>query len=406
MGSDSWKRGKLEDICRQLHISTVDAHEVRNLMHSAIELGLKTPGGGGRGGGGRVRSSLQCFPTFITQLPKGDERGRYLALDLGGTNFRVLFVELFGSPDRPPQIQAQRYPIPAGIMSSSGEELFDHIARCMINFLGQIQLEACQVQALGFTFSFPCQQKRVDSAVLTHWTKGFQCSGVVGEDVCALLRRSLDKHGLAGITISALVNDATGCLISCALTEPRCQVGIIVGTGCNACYVERGHVEVGEDRHTLGEEPLMLINTEWGALGEQGELNFISTRWDASVGRCREALAEVLGHNQPVSAWDCYAARQICEDVTRRAGMLLAAGVAGLLQRIRDKDVVVAVDGTLIRRHPLFTTIMNKKITQLMGEGYNCQLRLSEDGSGLGAAVVAASMARNQENEPHEMSMS
>ena len=43
---------------------------------------------------GLAGSSLQMENTFIPELLDGSEQGRYLALDLGGTNFRVILLEL------------------------------------------------------------------------------------------------------------------------------------------------------------------------------------------------------------------------------------------------------------------------------------------------------------------------
>ena len=37
-------------------------------------------------------SSLLMIPTHLTAVPSGEETGDFLALDLGGTNFRVLKV--------------------------------------------------------------------------------------------------------------------------------------------------------------------------------------------------------------------------------------------------------------------------------------------------------------------------
>lgn len=36
----------------------------------------------------------------------------------------------------------------------------------------------------------------------------------------------------------AVVNDTTGTLMSCAHKNRECRVGVIVGTGTNACYME------------------------------------------------------------------------------------------------------------------------------------------------------------------------
>ncbi len=40
------------------------------------------------------------IPSFVCALPNGAELGTYYALDLGGTNFRVLKVRAAGRPAR------------------------------------------------------------------------------------------------------------------------------------------------------------------------------------------------------------------------------------------------------------------------------------------------------------------
>ena len=57
---------------------------------------------------------------------------------------------------------------------------------------------------------------------------------------------------------------------------------------------------------------------------------------------------------------------------------------------------VVAIDGSVFRYHPHFPNIMKSRIQQLMGVDYKFDLMLSTDGSGRGAALVAAVLgARN-----------
>ena len=80
----------------------------------------------------------------------------------------------------------------------------------------------------------------------------------------------------------AILNDTTGCLMSCAWKDSKCRIGLIIGTGTNACYLEDiDNVELwdgdsGDPRH-------VIINTEWGGFGDNGELDFIRTKWDLSV---------------------------------------------------------------------------------------------------------------------------
>lgn len=57
----------------------------------------------------------------------------------------------------------------------------------------------------------------------------------------------------------------------------------IIGLGTNACYLE----EV-KDIYTINPEDFlnqkyMIVNTEWGGFGDNGELDFIRTKWDIKV---------------------------------------------------------------------------------------------------------------------------
>lgn len=54
----------------------------------------------------------------------------------------------------------------------------------------------------------------------------------------ALLQKSLAKRADIKVDVCAILNDTTGCLMSCAWKEPNCRIGLIIGTGINACYLE------------------------------------------------------------------------------------------------------------------------------------------------------------------------
>ena len=71
-------------------------------------------------------------------------------------------------------------------------QLFDHIAGCIGKFISEQNLLEEKLP-LGFTFSFPCKQEGLAKARLSKWTKGFRCEGVVGEDICILLREALTR---------------------------------------------------------------------------------------------------------------------------------------------------------------------------------------------------------------------
>ena len=93
-------------------------HVLEQKMRDSIKQGLTKEG--------HQSSSVKCFPTFVRELPNGQEKGKFLSLDLGGTNFRVIFMEL--TDDKEFLMDSKIYAIPQAIMLGPGVQLFDHIA--------------------------------------------------------------------------------------------------------------------------------------------------------------------------------------------------------------------------------------------------------------------------------------
>ncbi|XP_066570364.1 hexokinase-2 [Amia ocellicauda] len=223
-------------------------------------------------------ATVKMLPTFVRSTPDGTEEGDFLALDLGGTNFRVLHVKVSDNGKQKVEMKNQIYSIPEDIMRGSGTALFDHIAECLGNFLEKLEMKDKKLP-LGFTFSFPCQQKKLDESILLTWTKGFKSSGVEGKDVVSLLRKAIRKRGDFDIDVVAVVNDTVGTMMTCGYDDHNCEIGLIVGTGTNACYMEEmRHMDLAE-----GDEGRMCVNMEWGAFGDDGALEDIRTPFDREI---------------------------------------------------------------------------------------------------------------------------
>jgi hexokinase len=77
---------------------------------------------------------------------------------------------------------------------------------------------------LGFTFSFPVLQTRLDAGILTRWTKGFSAAGVEGNEVVALLNEAFARRALK-IKVKAIVNDTVGTLIAHSYSDPQTYIG-------------------------------------------------------------------------------------------------------------------------------------------------------------------------------------
>ncbi|KAM4576942.1 hexokinase-2 [Odontesthes bonariensis] len=406
------------------------------------------------------QTSVKMLPTFVRSTPDGTEHGDFLALDLGGSSFRVLLVRLRSGKTHKVDIQQKIYSIPQETMQGTGEELFNHIVCCISDFLEYMGMRGASLP-LGFTFSFPCHQSKLDEGVLLRWTKGFKASDCVGKNVVTLLKEAVQRKQEFDLNFVAVVNDTVGTMMTCGYEDPKCEVGLIVGTGTNACYMEEMHnIETME-----GNEGRMCVNVEWGAFGDNGELDDFCTEFDRSVDECsnnpgkqryekmisgmylgeivrnvlvdfttkgllfrgkmserlksrgifetkflsqieRDRLAmrqirSILQHLGLTGSTcdDSVLVKEVCGVVGRRAAQLCGAGLAAVVDKIRQNrnlnqlSVTVGVDGTLYKTHPHFSSIMQETLQDLAPQCHVTFLK-SEDGSGKGAALITAVACR------------
>eukprot|EP00064_Thunnus_orientalis_P004860 superscaffoldBa00000459_g4873 len=397
--------------------------------------------------------SRQIAETLVVTL--FTENGDFLALDLGGTNFRVLLVKIRSGKRRTVEMHNKIYAIPLEVMQGTGEELFDHIVQCISDFLDYMGMKNTRLP-LGFTFSFPCRQTSLDAGILVTWTKGFKATDCEGEDVVGLLREGIKRREEFDLDVVAVVNDTVGTMMTCAYEEPTCEIGLIAGTGSNACYMEEmRNIEMIE-----GDEGRMCVNMEWGAFGDNGCLDDMRTEYDRAVddfslnpgkqryekmcsgmylgeivrnilidmtkrgflfrGQISETLKtrgifetkflsqiesdrlallqvrSILQHlGLDSTCDDSIIVKEVCGAVSHRAAQLCGAGMAAVVDKIRENrgldhlNITVGVDGTLYKLHPHFSRIMHQTVNELAPK-CNVNFLLSEDGSGKGAALITA----------------
>ncbi|XP_047448038.1 hexokinase-2 isoform X2 [Mugil cephalus] len=412
-------------------------------------------------------ASMKMLPTYVRSTPDGTEHGDFLALDLGGSSFRVLLVRVRSGKKHNVEMHQKIYSIPQETMQGTGEELFSHIVHCITDFLEYMGMTGASLP-LGFTFSFPCNQSKLDQGILLKWTKGFKASGCEGQDVVTLLKEAVRRKQEFDLSFVAVVNDTVGTMMTCGYEDPRCEVGLIVGTGTNACYME----EMRNIETVEGNEGRMCVNMEWGAFGENGELDDFCTEFDRAVDessnfpgkqryekmisgmylgeivrnvlldftdkgllfrgqvserlktrgifetkflsqieRDRLAMRQIRSILQHLGLTgttcdDSALVKEVCSVVARRAAQLCGAGLAAVVDKIRENrnlnqlSVTVGVDGTLYKTHPHFSSIVQETLQDLAPQ---CQVTFhkSEDGSGKGAALITAVACRMNSEGQH-----
>ncbi|KAF8588644.1 hexokinase [Ramaria rubella] len=229
---------------------------------------------------------VPMIPTYVFGWPSGKEEGDFLAVDLGGTNLRVCLVTLTGGGQF--ELTQAKYRLTEEQKQEDGQKLFDFCAESLGTFIeSQLDEDIGRIKpgqdlALGFTFSYPSEQERIDHGKLIRWTKGFGAPNTEGRDVAAMFRESLEKQQLP-VKLTALINDTTGTLIASHYVNPRAKIGVIFGTGCNAAYMEKIGNITKIDHLGLPPDEEMAINCEWGAFDSFEHEHLPRTKYDIIV---------------------------------------------------------------------------------------------------------------------------
>ncbi|TKY57636.1 Hexokinase-2 [Spatholobus suberectus] len=94
---------------------------------------------------------------------------------------------------------------------------------------------------------------------------------------------------------------------------------------------------------------------------------------------------------------------EVCETIVKRGGSLAGAGIVGILQKMEEDQrglifgngnrSVVAIDGGLYENYPQYRAYLHDSVKELLGteKSNNVVIEHTKDGSGIGAALLAAS---------------
>lgn len=106
---------KVDQYLYHMRLSDETLLEISKRFRKEMEKGL--------GATTNPTASVKMLPTFVRSTPDGTEHGEFLALDLGGTNFRVLRVRVTDNGLQKVEMENQIYAIPEDIMRGSGTQV-------------------------------------------------------------------------------------------------------------------------------------------------------------------------------------------------------------------------------------------------------------------------------------------
>jgi len=439
----------LNKILDAFNVSTNKLKEISDCFVQEMEKGLDHDG-----------ATVAMIPSYVAGRCTGDEKGTFLALDLGGTNLRVCQVNLLGGGKY--SIQQQKYVLHNELKEGPIRDLCDFIAECVDSFLTEYGSDNKEIIQIGYTFSFPILQTSVNRGVLKQWTKGFSCLGAVGKDPAVLLQDAFRRKNL-NVHIAAIVNDTVGTLMAHAYQNPDTLMGVIMGTGFNGSYYE-DMKKVNKWKGDTTEE--MVVNMESGAFDcerkvlpltvydnrlDRLSINVGQQLYEKSVAGMylgeitRNALMDLVdqrilfqGRSSPEfnKTWSFETAymstievdetpnledvghilesilnipnttvadrkivKSVCQAVGRRAARLGVVCVIGTMihtKRVGTK-CIIAIDGSLFEHYPNFDTNMGIALAEVLGEDARSKVSFELTKDGSGLGAAIIAMISSRE---------
>ncbi|HEX2946008.1 MAG TPA: hexokinase [Clostridia bacterium] len=208
--------------------------------------------------------SLLMIPTYIgieKELPVNEP---IIAVDAGGTNFRVAVVHF--DENRKPVIEDFKlYPMPGTKGEISKEEFFETMA-------DYIQPVIDRSNKISFSFSYAAETMPDRDGKIIFFSKEVRIRNIKGELLGRNLLDVFKKRGVDKEIEFIALNDTVATLLAGKAASPDrifdSYIGFILGTGTNICYAERSSniVKVPELKDRDG---LMLINMETGSYNKE-----------------------------------------------------------------------------------------------------------------------------------------
>lgn len=422
----------LKELERRFHLSLSEMETLKKRFASHISVALKG-----------IPRYFEVYKGHIGS-PAGDEKGRYLILEVGGSNIYLSMVELKANRKYEIFRYQPKFAIAENMKKGKGQAYFDYIAGCIEEFLKEYEKSRGPGDGykLGFIFSFALKKTGIDKATVVETSKEYDLEGVIGQDPVDMLKDALKRKNIRNIEISSVGNDTESLEAGAAYIYENCTESLVLATGYNMSILAKGDIfntEAGDwndeyfsRRRTVFDKAIDAISLNRGSyLAEK----ILSGQYLGEI--ARRILYDMItrgllfkGKSSPVfsNPWqfktkymdrfegkrdfptfkafleglvkervtfkDCGIVRRVCDIVTTRAAKAVAVALAAAIENTDPnlkRSHNILVEGALFEFHPTLKHKIKKALREIFGEkASEIDLVLNRDATKVGAAVMAA----------------
>lgn len=182
-----------------------------------------------------LKSDEDMIPTWCMPPKSKVTNKSVIVIDAGGTNFRSCLVT-FDVNGTPSISEMEKTKMPGVERELTKKEFFDQ-------FAANLEHLKNKADSIGFCFSYPMQITENSDGILLGFSKEVKAPEVVGCKIGECLKEALVAHGWNEPKRVTMLNDTVAALLAGAAISKKGKeyssyIGLILGTGMNAAYIQ------------------------------------------------------------------------------------------------------------------------------------------------------------------------
>lgn len=226
-----------------MYVDDIDFMDSYNKFLAEMESGLEGKG------------TLAMIPTYIGVPESFNKKEPVIAIDAGGTNFRIALVT-FDQNHNPVIDNYSKYKMPGVEKEISSDEFFSKMGEFIKPFAGKSS-------KIGFCFSYPVEIMENKDGKILYLSKELKVKNIEGQILGESIKNATGLDDSSVVVLNDTVAALLGGVAAYPMRKFSSYIGFILGTGTNTAYIEKNS-NIIKSESISKSSGSMIINMESG----------------------------------------------------------------------------------------------------------------------------------------------